>query len=144
QYVPQLLHAGPQGRFGRLPHLSVINPGKRLLHMAKAKPARSSSSRYTHIILRPFQDTLADEVRKGLTASPKSLPCKYFYDARGLALFDKITELPEYYLTRIEMGILAHHAAALLKQCPSPLALAELGSGSSVKTRLLIEPCLAR
>jgi L-histidine N-alpha-methyltransferase len=112
--------------------------------MAKAKTARSSSSRYTHITLRPFQDTLAEEVRKGLTATPKSLPCKYFYDSRGLVLFDKITDLPEYYLTRVETSILAHHAAALLKQCPSPLGLAELGSGSSVKTRLLIEPCLAR
>jgi L-histidine N-alpha-methyltransferase len=112
--------------------------------MAKAKPASPSSSRYTHITLRPFQDTLAAEVRKGLTATPKSLPCKYFYDARGLALFEKITELPEYYLTRIETSILTHHAAELLGQCPSPLALAELGSGSSIKTRLLIEPCLGR
>src|SRR5262249_337162 len=86
----------------------------------------------------------AEEVRKGLTASPKSLPCKYFYDARGLALFDKITELPEYYLTRVETGILTRQAPAIIQQCPLRLALAELGSGSSIKTRLRIEPCLAR
>jgi dimethylhistidine N-methyltransferase len=109
--------------------------------MANAKPA---ASRYTHITLRPFQDHLAEEVRKGLTANPKSLPCKYFYDARGLALFDQITELPEYYLTRVETAILTRQAPAIIQQCPPRLALAELGSGSSIKTRLLIEPCLAR
>jgi dimethylhistidine N-methyltransferase len=109
--------------------------------MANAKPA---GRRYTHITLRPFEDNLAEDVRKGLTGAVKNLPCKYFYDARGLALFDQITELPEYYLTRVETGILTQQAAAIIQQCPPKLALAELGSGSSIKTRLLIEPCLTR
>jgi L-histidine N-alpha-methyltransferase len=112
--------------------------------MANAKPAGTNPARYRHVTLRPFQDDLAEEVRKGLAARPKFLPCKYFYDARGLALFEEITKLPEYYLTRTETGILARQAAVIINQCPPNLALAELGSGNSVKTRLLIEPCLAR
>jgi dimethylhistidine N-methyltransferase len=102
------------------------------------------AQRYSLITLRAPRDHLAEEVRRGLTATPKTLPCKYFYDAAGLALFDRICTLPEYYLTRVETGILEHYAAAMVRHCPSPLDLAELGSGSSLKTRLLIEPCLAR
>ena len=69
--------------------------------------------------------------------APKTLPPKYFYDARGSELFDEITRLPEYYLTRAETAILERHAAdiAALSQCES---LVELGSGTSAKTRLLL------
>jgi dimethylhistidine N-methyltransferase len=105
---------------------------------------RREAQRYTNVILRTAQDNMAEEVRRGLTATPKSLPCKYFYDARGMALFDQICELPEYYLTRTEAALLREHAAALVGLCPAPLTLVELGSGSSTKTRHLIEPCLAR
>jgi L-histidine N-alpha-methyltransferase len=73
----------------------------------------------------------------GLTATPKSLPPKWFYDAQGSALFEKITELPEYYPTRAERAILravAPEVAALT----GATALVELGSGSSDKTRLLL------
>lgn len=101
-------------------------------------------ARYRHLTLRTYRDTLAEEVRSGLTATPKSLPCKYFYDARGLTLFERICQLPEYYLTRVETALLREHGRAIIGQCEAPLALAELGSGNSVKTRLLIEPCLAR
>jgi L-histidine N-alpha-methyltransferase len=86
---------------------------------------------------------MAEDVRRGLTANPKWLPCKYFYDARGLDLFDRICTLAEYYLTRRETAILRAHAAEVIQRGPAHFALAELGSGSSVKTRLLIEPCLA-
>ncbi len=103
-----------------------------------------SADRFQLITLRAPQDTLAEEVRRGLMAAVKTLPCKYFYDAPGLALFDQICALPEYYLTRVETGILRRHAADIVRHCPAPLALAELGSGSAVKTPLLIEPCLAR
>src|SRR5574337_475550 len=102
------------------------------------------TERYICIALRNAQDTLADEVRQGLTAPTKWLPCKYFYNPEGNALFEQICEVPEYYLTRVEPAILDRHAAAIIERCPSDLALVELGSGSSTKSRYLIEPCLTR
>jgi L-histidine N-alpha-methyltransferase len=80
---------------------------------------------------------LRADVRSGLTATPKTLPPKYFYDERGSALFDEITRLPEYYLTRAETAILTDRSAeiAALSRCQS---LVELGSGTSAKTGLLL------
>ena len=80
----------------------------------------------------------ARDARAGLTASPKSLPPKWFYDAQGSALFDKITELPEYYPTRAEREILTATAAGIAGQTRAR-TLVELGSGSSDKTRLLLD-----
>jgi L-histidine Nalpha-methyltransferase len=102
------------------------------------------NERYAGITLRHTQRTLAEEVREALTASRKWLPCKYFYDPEGNALFEQISELPEYYLTRTETAILKRHAASIIERCPPGLALVELGSGSSTKIRYLIESCLAR
>jgi len=84
-----------------------------------------------------YLDALRADVRAGLTANPKTLPPKYFYDACGSKLFDEITRLPEYYLTRAETSILEEHAPAIagLSRCES---LVELGSGTSAKTRLLL------
>ncbi len=82
--------------------------------------------------------SLADEVRAGLTAEPKSLPYRFLYDAAGSKLFEQICELPEYYLTRAETEILTAHAGAIVAGCATPTTLVELGSGSSSKTRLLI------
>src|ERR1700735_375035 len=84
-----------------------------------------------------YLDALRADVRAGLTAVPKTLPPKYFYDARGSELFDEITRLPEYYLTRAETSILQRYAAEIagLSRCES---LVELGSGTSAKTRLLL------
>jgi dimethylhistidine N-methyltransferase len=107
-------------------------------------PVKEKRPRFTLITLRQPQETFAAEVRQGLTATPKWLPCKLFYDASGLALFDDICRVPEYYLTRTETAILRQHAAAIIHQYPGPVALAELGSGSSIKTGLLIEPALKR
>jgi L-histidine N-alpha-methyltransferase len=88
-----------------------------------------------------YLDALRADVRAGLTAVPKTLPPKYFYDARGSELFDEITRLPEYYLTRAETSILRRHSAdiAALSRCES---LVELGSGTSAKTRLLLRALL--
>jgi L-histidine N-alpha-methyltransferase len=84
---------------------------------------------------------LRADVQAGLTATPKSLPPKYFYDARGSDLFEEITRLPEYYLTRAETSILRRYAAeiAALSRCQT---LVELGSGTSAKTRLLLRALL--
>jgi len=82
---------------------------------------------------------LRADVRAGLTAEPKSLPPKYFYDERGSELFEEITRLPEYYPTRAETAILRARAGELaeLSRCES---LVELGSGTSAKTGLLLRP----
>ena len=81
---------------------------------------------------------LERDVRAGLTASPKELPPKYFYDDRGSELFDAITRLPEYYPTRAERAILELHAAELATRSGAD-TLVELGSGTSEKTRLLLD-----
>jgi dimethylhistidine N-methyltransferase len=80
----------------------------------------------------------AMDVLKGLRSTPKAIPPKYFYDATGSALFERITELPEYYLTRSEVSILKDNAAAIAKIIPPKAALVEFGSGSSRKTRILL------
>jgi L-histidine Nalpha-methyltransferase len=85
----------------------------------------------------------ARDVIAGLTARPKRLPPKYFYDAEGSRLFEAITELPEYYPTRTEIGILGAHARDIAKLLPEPTALVEFGSGSSRKARILLDAALA-
>jgi L-histidine N-alpha-methyltransferase len=81
--------------------------------------------------------SLRADALAGLTATPKSLPPKWFYDAQGSALFEKITELPEYYPTRAERAILTAVAADIARLSEARV-LVELGSGSSEKTRLLL------
>lgn len=81
--------------------------------------------------------TMREDVRRGLTATPKVLPPKYFYDARGSELFEAITRLPEYYPTGAERRLLSAHASDIAR-LTSARTLVELGSGSSEKTRLLL------
>src|SRR6266567_5838233 len=83
-------------------------------------------------------ETLRSDVLAGLLATPKSLPPKWFYDARGSELFERITELPEYYQTRTELGILHSIADGLISDLGTN-ELVELGSGSSTKTRVLLD-----
>jgi L-histidine N-alpha-methyltransferase len=83
--------------------------------------------------------TLADDVREGLSARPKTLPPKYFYDSRGSELFDRITELPEYYPTRVEQSILDEVGAEIV-EAVQPGELVELGPGSARKTNALLDP----
>jgi dimethylhistidine N-methyltransferase len=80
-----------------------------------------------------------DDVLAGLRGPRKQLPCKYFYDETGSRLFDQITELPEYYLTRTELAIMERHAPAMAALLGTDCLLVEYGSGSSVKTRLLLD-----
>ncbi len=84
----------------------------------------------------------AEDVRAGLTADAKAIPPKWLYDERGSKLFEEITELDEYYLTRTERAILEANADEIIAACPSPLELVELGAGSADKTRLLIEAAI--
>ncbi|UED85827.1 L-histidine N(alpha)-methyltransferase [Streptomyces profundus] len=89
-----------------------------------------------------FAERLHADVRAGLTATPKSLPPKWFYDARGSELFTRITRLPEYYLTRAERQILRAHAPDIATHTRAR-TLVELGSGSSEKTRVLLDALTA-
>jgi L-histidine N-alpha-methyltransferase len=83
-------------------------------------------------------DELAADARTGLSGYPKTLPPRWFYDSRGSRLFEQITELPEYYPTRTEREILRAHADDIAAAAPVQTVV-ELGSGSSSKTRLLLD-----
>jgi dimethylhistidine N-methyltransferase len=84
-------------------------------------------------------DRFRADVLAGLARPQKRLPAKYFYDAAGSRLFDRITELDEYYPTRTELGIVRRHAAAMAARCGRRCLLVELGAGSLVKVRLLLD-----
>ena len=88
------------------------------------------------------RSALRADVAEGLTASPKELPPKWFYDERGSELFDEITRLPEYYPTRCERAILEERAPEIAALSGAD-TLVELGSGTSEKTRLLLDACVA-
>jgi dimethylhistidine N-methyltransferase len=83
-------------------------------------------------------EEFASAVLDGLSRPQKSLPCRFFYDARGSALFEEITRLPEYYPTRTEAAILLAHAAEMTEGIEEASVLVELGSGSSLKTEILL------
>jgi len=85
-----------------------------------------------------FGSELARDTIAGLTATPKTLPAKYFYDDEGSALFEQITALTEYYPTRTELGILHRQAAEIARFIPAGAALIEFGSGSTVKARIVL------
>ena len=87
----------------------------------------------------PDVSQFRDEVWAGLSHSQKTLPCKYFYDERGSALFESICEVPEYYPTRTELSIMEAHAPAMASLLGARCLLVEYGSGSSRKTRLLLD-----
>jgi dimethylhistidine N-methyltransferase len=84
------------------------------------------------------EDDFAAAVLDGLSRPQKALPCRFFYDARGSALFEEITRLPEYYPTRTETAILEAHAAEMVEAVPAGGVLVEFGSGSSLKTEILL------
>ena len=84
-------------------------------------------------------DSVRTEVLRGLLGQPKTLPPKLFYDRAGARLFEAICELPEYYLTRTELGILERRAGGIASLCGEHTALIEYGSGAGVKVRLLLD-----
>jgi uncharacterized SAM-dependent methyltransferase len=101
-------------------------------------------------ISSPSAEAVADNqvacaVRDGLAAQPKKLPPWLFYDSEGSRLFDAITELPEYYLTRTERGILTAHGGEMIARAAGgkQLRIVELGAGSADKTRLLLAAAVA-
>jgi L-histidine N-alpha-methyltransferase len=90
-----------------------------------------------------WRKTFQSDVIDGLTQPRKQIPCKYFYDAIGSALFDEICDLDEYYLTRSELEILHSHAPEMAEAIGEDCELVEFGSGSGLKTRLLLAQVVA-
>jgi len=88
--------------------------------------------------VRRSRQQMVRDVRQGLTKSPKELSPKYFYDERGSELFEEITQLPEYYLTRAERSLLEQRISGIIGAV-RPCSLVELGAGSANKTRLIID-----
>jgi len=108
---------------------------------APQKPAEGLPDRFylEHLLQLPVDETdLGADVVAGLSQSPKTLPSWYFYDDRGSKLFEQICRLPEYYPTRTEAAIL-QTCAPVIARTTGPCELVELGSGSSTKTRLLLD-----
>jgi L-histidine N-alpha-methyltransferase len=87
----------------------------------------------------PAASDLRADIIAGLSSHPRALPCKYFYDERGAALFQKICELPEYYVTRTEIDILSRHHSEIAAQIGPNVELIGLGTGAGTKTRIVIE-----
>lgn len=87
----------------------------------------------------PSPASLISEVLEGLAATPKVLPPKLFYDHRGAELFERICELPEYYLTRTEIGILESRGTEIAAAVGTGACMVELGSGAGAKVRLLLD-----
>ncbi len=98
-------------------------------------------------IINYVNDTFRNEIRedalRGLISEQKSIPSKYFYDKRGSRLFEEICSLPEYYQTRTELSILKNSAADIVRDL-GEVDIVELGSGSNLKVRTLLDTCLRR
>jgi dimethylhistidine N-methyltransferase len=108
--------------------------------MTQVESEHVDSSRFRWISFSPTESLIEDgqDIIQGLTQTRKTLPCRYLYDERGSDLFEHITDLPEYYPTRTEQAILETYASEIA-QLTGVCELVELGSGSSRKTRLLLE-----
>ena len=120
--------------------LAVARPGRLPDQHARPDDGRTMSSALLDIQLTDAdaEAALRADARAGLTAVPKHLPPKWFYDARGSELFEQITELPEYYPTRTERALLARTVDDIARLSGADTII-ELGSGSSAKTRLLLD-----
>ena len=81
----------------------------------------------------------AEDVKKGLTSSPKSLPHKYFYNAEGSRIFQRIMAIEDYYLTKCEYEILDTKKSAILKDLPAHFDVVDLGAGDGLKTKILLK-----
>lgn len=110
-------------------------------HPAPHKSISSAEAGFEIELLEfpPKSNTFQQDVLQGLTQRPRAFNSKYFYDEIGSRLFDKICELDEYYLTRTELAIMNKYAGEIAEELGPDVTLVEYGSGSSIKTRLLLE-----
>lgn len=107
-----------------------------MLYSRCTRPDARPDFRFIDLLDR--EESFEEAFLAGMTGAEKSLPCRFLYDAKGSALFDRICGLEEYYPTRTEIGILIDNAGALAELIGPRAALVELGSGSSVKTHILL------
>ena len=126
--VPQCLFAVRRSAFHRSYQL-----------IRKGLVVQRSFSRTTVLDFEPSSQDFQDGVLQGLNRYPKRLPSKYFYDERGWRLFDQICKLEEYYPTITELAIMREYGAEMAEQIGAGVMLVEFGSGSSVKTRVLLD-----
>ncbi len=98
-----------------------------------------AAGRVTVLDLEPVNADFLAEVLAGLSSSPRTLPCKFFYDERGADLFQRICELPEYYITRTETELLRRCAPEIAESIGANAALIGFGTGAGIKTRMLLE-----
>ena len=89
--------------------------------------------------LEPISEDFLAEVIEGLSSSPPSLPCKYFYDENGAQLFQRICELPEYYITRTETALLRRYGDEIAESIGANAELVGFGTGAGTKARILLE-----
>ena len=125
-------------------HLPEFLPPRGSLAIHGNPPGEELMTRTTttidrHDVALSGLDRFRHDVWHGLALPRKDMPCKYLYDDRGSALFDEICELDEYYLTRTELAILDGHVDEMADAIGPDCELIELGSGSGLKTRLLLE-----
>lgn len=104
-------------------------------HLASIERMEDAAERRARLMLA--------DIRDGMSRTPRELPPKYFYDERGSQLFEQITQLPEYYLTRAERQILSARTSGIV-DAMAPRTLVELGAGSAAKTRILLAAMQAR
>lgn len=102
----------------------------------RPRPSQPADVRFIDLLDR--DESFEEAFLAGMKARAKALPCRFLYDAQGSALFEAITTLPEYYPTRAEIGILDDHAGAIAELIGPNATLIELGSGSSLKTGILL------
>src|SRR5258708_26967933 len=110
--------------------------------MTGSRAAEHLGQQFRLTDLEPELGSFREEVLQGLRKPQKELPSKFFYDERGSQLFEQICALDEYYLTRTELGIMRDHAGAMAEVLGQQCLLIEYGSGSSTKTRLLLDHLL--
>jgi dimethylhistidine N-methyltransferase len=107
--------------------------------MTGSRAAEHRGHQFRLTDFEPELGSFREEVLQGLRKAQKELPSKFFYDERGSELFEQISALDEYYLTRVELGIMRDHAGEMAHLLGSQCLLIEYGSGSSTKTRLLLD-----
>jgi len=126
--------AGLEPWFNEQPFGPTESPVSQKLHRREENVRNDAGSG-----LHPGHDDIVDAALRGLTASPKTLPARLFYDEEGCRLFYEITRLPEYYLTRTEKGLLADLAGDLVPQDVTAATLVEFGGSDEAKARTLLD-----
>ena len=142
QYLSKFLHTRPSRYDRRFPYLRDLTSSYRVAMVTGTSnciPIMPEPKLASFSDLSPAEDDFLGDVIAGLSVSPKSLPCKYFYDAHGSKLFDRICELPEYYPTRTETALMREKAGEMAAVIGPGVQVMEYGCGSIEKVRVLLD-----